>query len=91
MMMMNARMLVPLVGVSIFLFGGCSGRVEDSAAAAIAPDTAVPLSTLPISMNAVMMGVIDHASHIIWKAADTTTAPHTEADWTEVRRGQDSG
>jgi hypothetical protein len=78
---MSTRMLVSLVGV-ILLFGGCTGSVEKTAEAA-KPDSAVTL-TLPMSINAVMVSLVDHASHEIWNAADKKTAPKSEQDWTEL-------
>jgi hypothetical protein len=81
--MMKARMLVPLVGVSILLFGGCAESVEKTAKAADQPP-AVTLPTMPISINAVMVSLVDHASHEIWNAADKKKAPRSERDWTEL-------
>ena len=52
--------------------------VHDSPAA----PTAAPVLKLPISLNAVMVALVDHSARPIWSAADKT--PKTAADWGEI-------
>lgn len=82
---MSRRILVSLVGVCILLVG-CTATRETTAEAAKTPanEPAVALPTLPISMNAVMVSLVDHASHAIWDVADKKKAPRSEQDWTEL-------
>lgn len=45
------------------------------------PAASVPLQT---SINAVMVGLVDHASHSIWDAAVPEKAPKNDKAWQEV-------
>jgi hypothetical protein len=46
-----------------------------------APSPAVPLA---VSLNAVMVGLVDHSSHSVWDAAVPEKAPKTDKAWQEV-------
>lgn len=53
--------------------------VQSSAAASSAPTT-----QSPVSINAEMVRVIDHASHQLWNAEKEGMAPKTDADWENI-------
>jgi hypothetical protein len=62
---------------------GCAPKTAEPAKApdaAIAPVMASP--ALPVSINAVMVALVDHASEPLWVAA--YKPPKTEADWNEA-------
>jgi cytochrome c556 len=40
---------------------------------------------LEVSINAVMVGLVDHASHTIWDAGAPGQAPKTDKAWEEVQ------
>ena len=69
----------------VLAVGACTPATEDTVSdtAQQAPDlvSSVPLE---VSLNAVMVGLVDHASHSIWEAATTEHAPKTDKDWEEV-------
>jgi hypothetical protein len=48
----------------------------------VAPAPSVPLN---VSLNAVMVGLVDHASHSIWDAATPKKAPKTDKEWEEIQ------
>jgi hypothetical protein len=54
--------------------------VEKAAPAATAPLTAKP----EVSINAVMVALVDHASHNLWAVEGNGKAPKTDADWALV-------
>jgi len=71
------KMCVCAIGiVTTLVFWGCTppGGQEDVTGS-------VPLE---VSINAVMVGLVDHASHSIWNAAVPESAPKTDKDWEEV-------
>jgi hypothetical protein len=74
-----------VMGMSLALVVGCadgdpqatdptpgSGTVQ---APTVAPNT---------SINAVMVGLVDHAAHEIWDVADAGMAPESNEDWEEL-------
>ena len=56
--------------------------VEAPPAAAPAPIAAAPAITLPVSINAVMVALVDHASEPLW--LDAYQAPATDDRWREA-------
>ena len=50
-------------------------------------ETAAPAPSVPlgVSINAVMVGLVDHASHSIWEAATPEKAPKNDKAWEEVQ------
>ena len=50
-----------------------------------APQTAAPPSVPPaVSINAEMVGLVDHAAHALWDVEREGHAPTSEEDWGEV-------
>lgn len=69
------RLAAPLTVLALII-AGCATAEQNPA------PPAVPLE---VSINAVMVGLVDHASHSIWDAAVAETAPKTDKDWEEVQ------
>jgi hypothetical protein len=72
------------VATALVIFG-CGSNVEPPRAAQ-SPSSSAPAATVPtvVSVNAVMVGMVDHAGHVIWDAATDQKAPKTDQDWEEV-------
>jgi hypothetical protein len=49
-----------------------------------APQPTPPAFTLPISINEVMVGPLDHAAHELWNVALEENEPRTDEDWVEL-------
>ena len=62
-------------------FAGCAPAAEQAAPVAETPEPvqSVRQITLPVSINAVMVALVDHASEPIWH--DAYNPPATEAGW----------
>ena len=73
--------LALLAGIALML-AGCGSPTEQPKPAAssspAAPTVAVPPS---LSINAMMVGLVDDASHEIWNAATEKGKPKTDEDW----------
>jgi cytochrome c556 len=71
-----------LFGMTVFLVYGCSSS-EPQQAVQQAPPPA-PAVTPAVSINAVMVALVDHASHVVWDAEQPGRAPKTDAEWGEL-------
>lgn len=72
--------------VVVFLLNACSPSQQQPQAPA-EPSTQQPTPTVPVpkvSINAVMVDLVDHAGHEIWDAAVEETAPKNNRDWAEL-------
>ena len=67
-----------LLGVSVFLFYGCNSGAPQQAPAA------TPGVKPAVSINAVMVALVDHAGHVVWNAEQEGRAPKTDAEWQEL-------
>ena len=76
----SIRRLGMLFGVSVLFVYGC-GRNEPQQAVQQAPAPAVKPA---VSINAVMVALVDHAGHVVWDAEQPARAPKTDADWAEL-------
>ena len=82
------------VGVALLLAYGCGAAVEEQDGAGLtnadiqadALQTAIPVLPVEpaVSINAVMVAQVDHASHVLWDVAREGMAPQTEKDWMEL-------
>jgi cytochrome c556 len=77
------RTLGMLFGVSVFLFYGCDSS-QPQQAVQQAPPAAAPAVKPAVSVNAVMVALVDHAGHVVWDAEQPGRAPKTDADWAEI-------
>ena len=77
----NLWMLAFSSGIALMLTG-CGSPAEqatpDVPATTVAPTVPVPPA---LSINAMMVGMVDDASHEIWDAAVEKTKPRTDEDW----------
>src|SRR6516225_3872321 len=66
------------------LVAGCRAPAETPQAAtppaASAASTTTPVLS-PVSINAEMVRVVDHAAHQLWNAEREDMAPRTDEDW----------
>lgn len=69
-------------GVTIaLLLGACAPREDKAADTPVAAPTA-PAIKLPVSINATMVALVDHASEPLW--VDAYVAPTSEDRWSEA-------
>lgn len=80
--------LLSVVAILV-LFWSCAAEPAAETSEAASPATAA--STGPsfgieplVSINAVMVGLVDHAAHHLWDLGREGAAPADEADWQEV-------
>ncbi|HET9942083.1 MAG TPA: hypothetical protein VFR05_02005 [Terriglobia bacterium] len=76
-----------LLAVCVLLPYGCSASEQQpsSQPEQQAQQPAPPAVPVNVSINAIMVDLIDHASHEIWDATgDPKKAPKTEGDWGEL-------
>jgi hypothetical protein len=67
------------------LVQGCGGNADSMATADGAMDEAIRPGLAPAtSINAIMVGAVDHAAHHIWDLGREGMAPETDQDWDEV-------
>ena len=77
----NLRMLPLSVGIALVL-AGCGSSAEQATPAASSTPAAPTVPVPPaLSINAMMVGLVDDASHEIWNAAVEKTKPKTDEDW----------
>jgi len=78
--------IVPLsLGAVALLVVGCSSGTQPPAQSAQTAPPAVtsttPPSGPPVSINAEMVSIVDHAGHALWDVEREGKAPKTEGDW----------
>ena len=81
--MQSRLMLVGTGCVCLLIAIGCSQQpTSQSAAAPTTPSAATSTIAKPeVSINAVMVALVDHAGHALWDVEREGKAPKTEADW----------
>src|SRR5262252_7615009 len=72
-----------LLGASVLFLAACNARVEQTSASQQGAIMRAPVP-LAISINAVMVALVDHASHVLWDAGREGQAPKTDQDWEEL-------
>jgi hypothetical protein len=86
LMMTKLLYAAVIVSFGACLVAGCSAPVDNpktSAQAASAPSSAPPVVS-PVSINAEMVRIVDHAGHQLWNAEKAGMAPKTDADWENI-------
>ncbi len=81
-----SRRSIGMVGgvvVATFIMAGCSAPKQEPVAAP-PPAPAPPVVRLPVSLNAAMVRMVDHAAHDLWEIEQTGKQPKTEDDWENV-------
>jgi len=70
------------LGAGALLIAGCSAESRPAAQAAQPVMTSTsPPSGPPVSINAEMVSVVDHAGHALWDVEREGRAPKTPAEW----------
>jgi hypothetical protein len=75
------------VSAGVLLSAGCgSGSASPDDAVRPAPAGAASNSRIstPVSINAQMVSIVDHAAHGLWDAEREDKAPRTQADWESI-------
>jgi hypothetical protein len=75
--------LVVALGTSLVVGCGTPAPVEQQTPAQ-ATATAQPSVMSPVSINAAMVAIVDHAGHQLWAVEQKGRAPKTDADWANV-------
>jgi len=70
--------------VGAFLLGGCSAPPEQPAPTQPATQAATETPRPPVSINAEMVALVDHAGHALWDVEKEGNAPKTDTDWADV-------
>ena len=81
-MMIELRSALPGTLI-VFLTIGCS-PIADKPQSEAQPAPAAPSLVSPVSINAEMVRIVDHASHQLWNAEKPGMAPKTDADWDNI-------
>lgn len=84
---MTNRLHCALTGIfGACLAVGCSAPAEPrpGSAQGVSSAAGAPAVTAPVSINAEMVRVVDHAGHQLWNAEKAEMAPKTDADWEEI-------
>jgi cytochrome c556 len=67
------------------LASACSNPAPQQPAAAAPAAQAAPMTAKPeVSINAVMVDLVDHAGHNLWDVEQEGKTPKTDADWENV-------
>lgn len=85
----------PLIGISAVVLGslwvvGCGGPAGTPSGAPLGPattgDAGAGSTTLApgVSINAMMVAMVDHAGHALWDVEREGKAPSSDADWNQV-------
>jgi hypothetical protein len=79
------RTLGLVLGVSAVFLSGCNSGVEPPSGDAVQEAAPQVSAVAPaVSINAVMVALVDHASHVIWDAAVEGKTPKSDRDWREI-------
>ena len=84
--MMNKRHDALMSILAVCLVAGCSAPAKPPQPSAQVGSAAVsaPAVLSPVSINAEMVRIVDHASHQLWNAEKPEMAPKTDADWENI-------
>lgn len=77
---MKTVVLASLMSASAFVFVGCNSGTNPPGDQHPAQTAQSPV-TSPISINAEMVAVVDHAAHELWNVEQEGHKPSTPADW----------
>jgi cytochrome c556 len=74
-----------VLAVAVLFVSACSGTAPQAAATPPDTDRTAPATVKPeVSINAVMVALVDHAGHQLWNVEVEGKAPKTDADWENV-------
>lgn len=80
----RGRYQLTVLAVLGSLLYACNGSTEKPQSPPLQSATTTPAVPLNISLNAVMVGLVDHASHSIWNAPVAGKAPKNDKEWGEL-------
>jgi len=69
----------------VLVLAACTSGVQKKTSAESQPASEAPTVPLGISINAVMVGLVDHAAHSVWDAAAPGKEPKDDKGWAEVQ------
>ncbi len=78
-----SRVGVAILGACLLLALGCA-KTEPPVEEVIVETPPAPVAQLPVSLNEVMVALVNHAADPIWVAA--WHSPETDGDWRELER-----
>jgi hypothetical protein len=87
--MKNSEYALALLIASATIFGGCNAAtnqgqpVESGSPAVQTPAVQAPAGP-PVSINAEMVSLVDHAGHALWDVERSGNQPATPEDWERV-------
>ena len=70
-----------MLAAGLLLTGGCSAPSQPPQAQPAATPPPVSAVKSPVSINAEMVRIVDHAAHQLWNIEREGMAPKTDADW----------
>ncbi len=76
---MPTNQILTLLAAAALMLSGCGGANQTPPAQATAASATTP--TIPVSINAVMVRVVDHGSHRLWDIEKPEMMPKNESDW----------
>src|SRR5262245_8782623 len=84
--MMNKRHYKRMSILGVCLAAGCNAPAKPVQPSAQVGSAAVsaPAVLSPVSINAEMVRIVDHAGHQLWNAENAGMAPKTDADWESI-------
>ena len=72
-------------GLVVLVAAGCSTPNEPARTSTVASTVLSPPAVAsPVSINAEMVTLVDHAAHQLWNAEKAEMAPKTDADWENI-------
>jgi len=81
-------MTAPSVGLSLalssFLLSGCTGAAPEQQQGAPQTTAQAAAPESPVSINAEMVALVDHAGHALWDVEREGQAPKTDAAWSDI-------
>jgi len=74
-----------VLALGILFVSACSTSAREESASPSAANEGVAMTARPeVSINAVMVALVDHAGHQLWNVEVEGKAPKTDADWENV-------
>jgi cytochrome c556 len=82
---MTKKFLVRAAILVVAVLTSACGGSEPAAPAAATTATSAPTTATPeVSVNAVMVALVDHAAHNLWAVEREGNAPKSDADWSNI-------
>lgn len=84
---MRTRGRMTALGVGLTLLAGCGGTEAPTPGSGTSSEMAVEVPRVPpaTSLNAVMVGLVDHSAHALWDLGRAGMAPESDPEWEEAQ------